>query len=159
MKNLASARLLIFSLWIGFWFLSAGALLFAPRLRPAIGYDQVFPALGSISSVWLPVVSCLAGFWFPRRQRTNARRARGSRERILGAVVLTLVYLTFVFILICWSAYFVDYTGPEFTTLGELPKGLSFQEQLDSALKSSLWLSPLATMPVIWLTGAPGDEA
>lgn len=154
MRTQSNVRITIFSSWLLFWIISSAALLIAPHFRKAtIGSEQILPAIGSIASVWLPIMSCFAGFWFNQSERKSAAVVSLSEEQVYGAFGLSFAYLLFVFSLILWSAYGVDYGSPEYQSLGELAKGTSFQGQLDASVKISLWISPLATAPVLALTG------
>jgi len=154
MNTQASVRVVIFSSWLLFWGATSLILLFAPHFRSAIGMEQIMPAIGSVASVWLPVLSCFAGYWFTNEERHNAAQRTLSRERTFGAVGLSVAYLIFVITLIVWVTYGVDYSSPEHRSVQDtLPTGISFKEQLDEAIKMSLWISPLATAPVLALTG------
>ena len=154
MNTQSNVRITIFSGWLLFWGATSLALLFAPHFRPEIGIDQILPSIGSIASIWLPVLSCFAGYWFTHEERLNASQKSLSKEHVLGAIGLSVAYLLFVMILIMWVTYGINYGSPEFRTVQEhLPKGISFREQLDGAVKMSLWISPLATAPVLALTG------
>ena len=154
MNTQASIRVIIFSSWLVFWGATSLALLFAPHLRPTIGIQQVLPAIGTIASIWLPILSCFAGYWFTHEERRTASQKSLSGERIFGAIGLSAAYLLFVLLLILWVTYGVDYASPEHRSIQDQPPaGISFKEQLDGAVKMSLWISPLATAPVLALTG------
>ncbi len=157
MKTQSFIRIVIFMAWLFFWALTSVLLLVAPRFRNTIDQADILPAIGSIASIWLPVLSCFAGFWFSHSERKISRQRLLSNEQVLGAIGLSLGYLAFVLLIICYSVYGVDYSSQEYRTLGNLPVGLSFREHLEQAVKMSLWISPLATAPVLALTGASSE--
>lgn len=151
-------RIRIFGLWIAFWIFSSLQIIMAPILRSdnAIGDEQVLSAILTVTSVWVPALSCLAAFWFPEKERQVARSRNVSRERMIPAIVLTCVYLAFVLLLIFRSVYLVNYNFG----LPELPEGASFAEQLTESVKIALILSPIALAPINWLTSetAPKEK-
>jgi hypothetical protein len=153
MKTQATVRLTIFALWVGFWALSSAFVLAAPLFRSQIGQDQVLPAVTAVCSIWLPVLSCFAGFWMSSDERKLSKERACSPHKALAAIVITIAYLGFTAALIFWVTYVIDYTQPEYQSLTELPKGISFQEQLDAAIRLAIWISPVGTAPVVALTG------
>ena len=139
MNTQANVRIVIFSGWILFWGVTSLALLLAPHFRPAIGMEEIVPAIESVATVWLPVLSCFAGFWFTHEERHRALQKSLSGERTYGAVGLSAAYLIFVMTMILWVTYGVDYNSAEHRSIEDQPPaGISFQEQLDGAIKMSL---------------------
>ena len=73
---------------------------------------------------------------------------------MVGALGLSCGYLLFVLVLIIWAAFGINYDSAEYRGVEDhLAKGITFREQLEGAVKLSLWISPLATAPVLALTG------
>jgi hypothetical protein len=153
MKNQSNIRITIFSLWIVFWILSSILLLVAPKIQKEIDANDILPAIGSVASIWLPILSCFAAFWFNQNERSKAKTTELTGEQVFGALALSCGYLFFVFIVIWWATYGVNYGAPIYRTTGSLPRDLSFTGQIERAVRLSLWISPLATAPVVALTG------
>lgn len=153
----ARLRVRIFILWIGFWIVSTTCLILAPwlRLDMAINKGQIVSAVLSVTGIWIPPLTCLATFWFPQEEHQKAKEAIVSKEKVFAASALTVIYLLFVFVLIAWVVYFVDY----YPQADELPAGASFQERLGDSVKVALLVSPLALAPIGWLTGNHNHSA
>jgi hypothetical protein len=146
----ARLRMIIFGLWLIFWIVSTALLMLAPWLRAdqAVGPEQVKPAIFSITGIWVPVVTCLAAFWFPQDEQKRAQTVKAAGEKVAAALILTVAYLGFVLLLISWAIYFMPY---DFQTKA-LPEGASFPEQISESVKIALIVSPIALAPVNWLT-------
>jgi len=146
----SSLRLFIFGTWLSFWALSTISLMLAPWLRHdhAIGAEDVPAAILLVSGIWIPPLSCLAGFWFTSNERAQSARKRASSDRAWAAILLTCIYLMFVLALVIWPVYAVSYSGDVIN----LPTGGSFQEQLSSTVHIALAVSPIALGPLNWLT-------
>lgn len=146
----ARLRLTIFRLWVGFWVVSTAVLMLAPWMRSdqAIGTEQIKPAVLSVTGIWVPVLTCLAAFWFPLDEQRQAQKRTTAREKAAGAIILTVTYLIFVLLLIIWPTYVMPY---DFDTKA-LPEGASFSEQISESVKIALIVSPIALAPVNWLT-------
>jgi hypothetical protein len=145
-------RLLIFGFWIGAMLVAVLASAFAPVVRSggAIGYEQISPVLPGILGIFLPPLSCLAGFWFPTAERTKAKAKSVGRDRAAVALVITGVYLLLVMVLLFWPLYFVDYlkASPDLN----LSEGASLKGRLGDAVKLAMLLSPVALAPIHSLT-------
>ena len=139
-----------FVLCLALCIISTFLLMLAPWLRSdhAIGPEQVKPAIFGITGIWVPVVTCLAAFWFPQDEQRRAQMATATSEKVLAAMAITVTYLVFVLLLIVWSVFFISY---DFQTK-ELPEGASFSEQISESIKIALIISPVALAPVNWLT-------
>ncbi len=145
-------RILICSLWLGFWVISTLMLLLTPVLRSdnAIGYEQIPPEIHRITSIWIPALTCFALLWFPKEERARARERKPTTEQKFGAIAFTMCYLSILLLLFLWPCYIVPYSTP-----GELPPGASFAEQMADGVKYGLTLSPIALAPTHFFTAPP----
>jgi hypothetical protein len=147
-------RLIVFCMWIAFSFVVTAVVCVAPIVRnrggkPVLDSGLVIPALRSVSGIWLPGVSCLAAFWFPKRERRGAKTRTVPEERYYSAILLTAGYLLASTLAVVWIAWIVRY--PDVSP--ELSEGTSFLERLHDVVSYCLLLSPIALAPVHWLTG------
>lgn len=151
-KSMGQARLrfVLFALWVSSWALTSLTVLFAPALRSdqAIGYDQTLAAVLTITGLWIPGLTCFAVFWFPKEDRKRAARANVSREQAIGGIVLTSLYLLFLYVYVVS----VTYVMPFDVDVRELQSGASFEEQIAQVLKYGLLLSFIGIAPTAWLT-------
>jgi len=141
-------------MWLGFSLIVTIVVCAAPAIRnrggvPVIDTGLVMPALRSVSGIWLPAVSCLVAFWFPKRERRAALAQSVPKERYIGAILLTLCYLFYATLSVIWVTYVDTYTDLS----ADLPTGTSFPERLNEAVEYCLLISPLALAPLHWLTG------
>lgn len=150
--TLTALRLKVAGLWCVFWILTSIATILAPVLRKdgAIGFEQVTDALGQISGIWLPPLSCFAAFWFPTAEREAGKKKKVDSERVFGALALTMIFMVLVLILLLLPLYFIQYAP---NARGDLDRGHSLTERLSEMVKFSLLLSPLVLAPIAWLTG------
>ncbi len=146
-------RLLIAGLWGLFWLFSSVAVVLCPVLRKdrAVGPEQVIPILIQISGIWFPSLSCLVGFWFAPNHRQGKKVV--TSDRALAAVIVTVAYLIFVFMILLIPLYWVSYPDTP-----DLPQDASLTERMAEAVKYALLLSPLPIAPINWLTGSKPDS-
>jgi hypothetical protein len=148
--NQSRLRLTIFIAWASALLFSILAAFLAPVFSRggAIQDSQISPLVRNIIGIYLPALSCLAGFWFPSDERTQASKHRLTRERGIVALVVTFGYLGIVILLVFWPMYITDYTalGPN------LPPGRSLEERVTEAIGIAAMLSPLALLPIHFLT-------
>jgi len=143
---------MVFCLWAAALVLSILAGMLAPVLRSdgSIGSDQITALLPSIVGVYVPALSCLAGFWFPKDERTSASKRALGKERGVIAVGLTAAYLLIVLLLLFWPVYVEAYPA----TLTVVP-GTDLMSRVGGNLSIATMLSPLALAPIHYLTSAP----
>jgi hypothetical protein len=148
----STLRMVIFGLWVGFAGILTLAVCIAPAVRsgppPVLDSGETLTALRSVSGIWLPAVSCLAAFWFPKSERRQSVARVVPTERLIGALVLTAGYLLYALLHVSWVTYVVDYSNVAAVS----PAGTSFLERLHEAVNYSLLLSPVALAPMHWLT-------
>lgn len=144
-------RVVIFTLWMSGLLLSLLAAALAPVVRSdgSVGSEQI--SLTAIAGVFVPALSCLAGFWFPEKERAKAKEAPLSRDRATIALVLTSGYLLIVLSALLWPLFGVDYVT---TGVLEPVKGTSLEERLADAIKLAALLSPLPLAPIHLLTAS-----
>jgi hypothetical protein len=146
-------RLGIFVLWVGFWVLSCLSLLGARFVRPGIMPDEIPDAIISVTGMWMPVLGCLAAFWFADQEHEDlSKDLTVDPYKALGAMIITVAYLGLVFIYILWSVFGVDTTSREYIDPFLPPGVASFPERISTCLKWAAIGSPFGTAPVIWLT-------
>lgn len=99
------------------------------------------------------MLSCFCAFWFTTPEPEIANSRIPDPEQIVASIALTVAYLLFVTFLLFRATHLIDYDGQEYHFVdGPLNPGLGFEDQIAAALDLSLWLSPIATAPVIVLT-------
>lgn len=144
----ARLRLSVFGLWVTFWIVSTVVMFVSPWLRHDIERADILPAVFAIAAIWIPPLSCLAAFWFPRETQAKAGRTRASKDKIAGALAITATYLLFVLGLIVYSTFFVRANLET-----ENPGSITLLGQLNESIKIALLVSPVALAPINWLTG------
>src|SRR5689334_9339007 len=97
----STLRMTLFLTWLTSWLLANSLLIAAPALRKTstihvIATEEIGPALLSISTIWLPPLSCFCGFWFPSSERQRGRDARVGTAKAVVAFTITGFYLSFV---------------------------------------------------------------
>jgi hypothetical protein len=156
--TLTGLRVRIAGLWAIFWVITCTCVVLAPVLRAdkAIGFEQVTGVLGQISGIWLPPLSCFSAFWFPAAERKAGSKKHVNSERILGAMMLTTIFMVLVLVLLLLPLYFIKY---EPNAVGDLDKGQSLTERISEMVKFSLLLSPLVLAPISWLTAGHSEKS
>lgn len=148
----ARLRIRVFSLWLIFWVISTVMVLCAPlRADKQIGPEQTLDLIYSLSGVWIPAITLLTAFWFPRQARQKARERRVAPERALAAFGLTAAYLFFVVALLAYALFAVDYSQ-----IGDGRVAFPHQDveqRVAAIVKLALMVSPAALAPINWLTG------
>ena len=147
-------RISVFVLWISFWILSTVTLFVSPFLRSDIERLDILPAIYTISGIWIPALSCLAGFWFSQQEKTKASGVTVTNEKAWAALALSFTYLAFVLILIIYSTFFIA-ASTESADAGDI----TLLSQLTASVKIGLVISPIALAPISWLTGGTSSEA
>lgn len=141
--------MIIFTLWTGFLLLNVALALLGPVIRHdgSVGHEQI--PLAGIIGIFVPPLSCLAGFWFPDKERETAKAKNLGKERARAALILTAAYLVLVTILLFWPIYLATYPA----TL-ELPQGVGLSDRISDAMTIATMLSPLSLAPIHYLTTA-----
>ncbi len=149
--NQARLRLTILYIWGSAWVLAIVLTSLGPYLRQdgAIGNEQILDIIFTISGIWLPAFSCLAGFWFPSDVRKSAMEININREQSVAALLITAGYLTLIVYLLWRAIYLLEYS----TDFLEPQPGASLEEEVSASVKLALLLSPVALAPINWLTG------
>jgi hypothetical protein len=145
-------RLAIFFLWCAFAVITTALICVAPWTRhrdgvPLIDTELVLPAIRAASFVWLPGLTCLAAFWFPKNERRAATQREISKDRVYAALVLTAGFLLYSVLQVAWVTYGVDYANPS----NQLPAGTFFLSRMQDVVSDCLKLNSLALAPTHWL--------
>ncbi len=142
-------RLLLFGFWIFFWMIACVILVASAfRRDEAISIGQAMAGIMTVSGVWIPPLTCFAVYWFPRESPEDAQASHVARERAIGAIVLTIVYLLLVDAFVFSAAFISDFP----TDHAELLSSESFEELLSQVVKIGLLVSPVALAPTAWVT-------
>lgn len=147
-------RMYIFAAWIVSFILATFIIASGQWLRRdesgahIISAESVPDAVYTLSALWIPTLSCLASFWFPKRERRSARDKIITQDHVLGAISLTCIYLLFILCNVAWITYVEDYPMP----LTASAPGGQFVQGIHATVKMSAALSPIALAPLHWLT-------
>src|SRR5688500_18812512 len=121
MISLNAFRITLLGLWVTSWIGMSGIVLGAERLRQdqAIGHTEQLDALATLSPLWLTPLTCLAAFWFPQSQRTEAQDEPVGAAKVFVGIAFTMPYLVIVLYLV------FNVVTARYPTAGELPAGES----------------------------------
>jgi hypothetical protein len=139
------ARLVIFALWLVAYMLCILALFLAVRVRRDLGFEwrDAFQMATPITSLYVPVLSAFALFWFRPGTRSSTRRL--SLERTLPALGLTLC---FQLIMAAGVIGIVLLSAPP-----RPDSNVTLPDQIAGLVHLMSILSPLATAPSAFLLG------
>src|SRR5262249_32400081 len=98
----------------------------------------------------VPVLTCLATFWFGHGELSRSSTRRVKREHSVAAIGITCVYLSLIVFIVMWITYGVDYSA---YSDPELDLRLSFEGRVTAIIQWAAMLSPFGTAPAIWLAG------
>lgn len=144
------SRLIIFACWFGNLILCISILFLAVPLRTDIAFhwEDVFQLATPITSLYVPVLTAFALFWFHPGATPNTRKVSG--EKWVPALGLTLF---FQFFMTAGVAGIVLFT----TSAPDSNVGLF--EQISGLVHWISIFSPIATAPAAFLLGVERIEA
>lgn len=147
--NQQKLRIIVLCLWASSLVLGVAMVLAAPLLIRDGSLDaaQVMGLLPGAIGLFLPALSCLAGFWFSTQERKRATTGVVARDRCLAGLVLTCVYLALALAMIAWPIYVASYP-----LVLDLAATDQLEARFSAATKVALMLSPLALAPINFLT-------
>lgn len=92
------SRLVVFSLWFGSMVFCLAILFSALGLRQDLGFtwNDVFQLATPITSLYIPLLTAFALFWF-RAEAPGANRGL-SKERLFAALALTIFFQLFMIV-------------------------------------------------------------
>ena len=143
------SRLIIFSCWLGTLAACILTLFVAVPLRGDIAFQwqDAFQLATPITSLYVPILTAFALFWFHPGATPNKRRLSG--EKWLPALALTLFFQLFFFIGVVGIVHFST-PSPD--------SNIGLFEQISGLVHWISIFSPIAMAPAAFLLGVERIE-
>lgn len=151
MMTVNQLRLRLFGIWLAFWVLSLVLITLAPLIRRdnKIHFDDLDDVIVQTSVLWLPVLGCFVGFWFPKEERRRASRRVADTDQKIASLSITIVHVSLSLVCVAIPLYVLDYKP---NSDGYLEAGKTLVERVVSWLKVSILTAPLAAGIVTYYT-------
>jgi len=126
-------------------------LPFCLLLRPAVAdASMLLPVIKHLGGLWLPAISCFAGFWFSGDTGEGREsHSQPSTAQTTGSYALSIVYFIIALTTVSVPMFIVSYhPAPNLE-----PTGPGLVQQVGEAATSILTMSPIFLAPIAWITG------
>ncbi|MFL5330237.1 MAG: hypothetical protein ACJ8C4_15155 [Gemmataceae bacterium] len=151
-STIVQLRRWIAFLWLYFYAFALLLIILRPTLSnyQGIERDQIPNVLIQVSGIWMPPLSCFFGFWFPMTDSEAIATAQSRKDRAAFAILITVLFNA----VITWLLFELLYLERRAMNLETgLPYDkLGLDERVNQIVKYALLSSPLALVPVTYLT-------